>query len=494
MLRQLDSSSLCENRQQISSNAAVVRWKHTKRCLVVGSGCSALIVLVATLQQRVANDVRQNDFAAGQQLRTRESRALLPSPVSALDSVVKKVTVGSSEFGGKTLGGLPNNRLAASVSTSDACPNPKFASFEPHTGETAEGDLCRRTNKPMGPWICPVGCVEKLVGEPGLKYPRTCVQRRTPGFQATAHNDTLCRVKETECQQASVVGGQQRWPVAIPRRLHFVRKDRDLQDPKDIDLKKNAERTIAMFKHESQNYDGSRREEQKQADEGDNAILIWTDTECVGVITEVYPAALPMFHKAKEGMYKADVCRYALLYKYGGLYVDDDIEFVESPFAPLHCSDQFVVPLEPGKKAMFQAYIAVRAKHPVMLTTLASIARENRVSSNRKYLKNALDDWDKVGRGTRRLIESKINKGDRLYTGLGSNCDCVVRNSEWNVFFRSHVAWSHSCSRPSGCPQCYTVPPKKYDWCIDNNLPLSVPLPKSALSFPLPLPTPPAAP
>ena len=41
------------------------------------------------------------------------------------------------------------------------------------------------------------------------------------------------------------------------------------------------------------------------------------------------------FDRERWGPFKADLCRYAVLYLHGGLYVDDDLEFIQSPGAPL---------------------------------------------------------------------------------------------------------------------------------------------------------------
>lgn len=51
---------------------------------------------------------------------------------------------------------------------------------------------------------------------------------------------------------------------------------------------------------------------------------LWDDNRCRTIVG-------PMFDKIEHGPYKADICRLYVLYRYGGLYTDDDIYLLSEP-------------------------------------------------------------------------------------------------------------------------------------------------------------------
>jgi hypothetical protein len=50
------------------------------------------------------------------------------------------------------------------------------------------------------------------------------------------------------------------------------------------------------------------------------------DEACVVVCLEVFPALVPFFNAEPRGQYRGDVCRGCMLLRYGGFYVDADVE------------------------------------------------------------------------------------------------------------------------------------------------------------------------
>lgn len=248
--------------------------------------------------------------------------------------------------------------------------------------------------------------------------------------------------------------GPNRWPIGIPRILHFVRKD----EAPEARLVPNVDKTLELYA----------REGQEAGTSATDKVSVWSDQECELVVKKTFPSLLRWFLNESKGMYKADICRYCLLYQHGGLYVDDDIEFIEPPFAPLRCDDELVTATEKDDSGLFQAYLASRAGHPVLLQTLEdmllSYERGKGGGDNRRHLKKAADRWKKRDKasGTRYLLESKLNSEDQFWRELGTNCNCVVRDEDWNVFFFSHTYPSKSCWKQP-----------KWDFCTDNKLPTS---------------------
>lgn len=56
----------------------------------------------------------------------------------------------------------------------------------------------------------------------------------------------------------------------------------------------------------------------------------WTDEDLAAFIARDYPALLPLFETAPHGVQKADIARYLLLHKFGGLYADIDTQCYRS--------------------------------------------------------------------------------------------------------------------------------------------------------------------
>ena len=72
------------------------------------------------------------------------------------------------------------------------------------------------------------------------------------------------------------------------------------------------------------------------------------------------------YDKLIPGAYKADLFRYAILYKQGGIYIDTGM----TPKAPLSSfikpKDEFVCPEDAGTGGLYNAFIAVVPNHPIM--------------------------------------------------------------------------------------------------------------------------------
>ena len=63
--------------------------------------------------------------------------------------------------------------------------------------------------------------------------------------------------------------------------------------------------------------------EQYKKDAKDYALVVFDDNDCEEFLRREYPPQyLQRFQKIKSGAHKADLFRYAYLYKYGGIYLD----------------------------------------------------------------------------------------------------------------------------------------------------------------------------
>jgi len=115
---------------------------------------------------------------------------------------------------------------------------------------------------------------------------------------------------------------------------------------------------------------------------------------------------IDLFLLARSHAEQADLIRYEILLKYGGLYIDTDIECFTN-FDELHYRYDFYVNMEPpalNKKRVTIAnnMIASVPNHYILSQTLFNI-RENWKKSEEYFETNFSNSWTKFGRSTHNL-------------------------------------------------------------------------------------------
>ena len=104
----------------------------------------------------------------------------------------------------------------------------------------------------------------------------------------------------------------------------------------------------------------------------------WSDTDGRRLIKNEFPDLLPTFDSYPYDIQRADVIRLAVLYVYGGIYLDLDIICLQS-LDPLLTYD-FIVP-RTNPVGLSNDMIISKARHPFLLQVL-----ENLPQANRNYL------------------------------------------------------------------------------------------------------------
>lgn len=91
--------------------------------------------------------------------------------------------------------------------------------------------------------------------------------------------------------------------------------------------------------------------------------ILWTDETIEAFHLENYQA----YTLSKNYGEKSDIARYEILYRYGGLYADMDVECFDS-FEPLHCLCDFYAGVSPLSKAVQieNCIIGCCSGHPIM--------------------------------------------------------------------------------------------------------------------------------
>ena len=143
----------------------------------------------------------------------------------------------------------------------------------------------------------------------------------------------------------------------IPPNIWFTYKTNKLQGMPPL-LKANVHKTIRIYKE-------MLYKKWKQ----DVNVNIYDDTQCRPILAEVFPKLVPYFDTEKKGMYRGDMCRVALLWKYGGYYFDLDIEVIRPVDLSLDVefASSFEYPRHGQVRGIFQAFLASRSKHPILM-------------------------------------------------------------------------------------------------------------------------------
>mmetsp|Transcript_10091 Transcript_10091/g.15148 ORF Transcript_10091/g.15148 Transcript_10091/m.15148 type:complete len:497 (+) Transcript_10091:52-1542(+) len=96
----------------------------------------------------------------------------------------------------------------------------------------------------------------------------------------------------------------------------------------------------------------------------DLEVVFLTDQDCLDALNEVEPDLIPFFHK-EIGMFKADICRVAYLYLYGGYYFDVDV-LVVRPFLAGDAKFVTVKGIGYHSNGFFQAFLASEKQNSIV--------------------------------------------------------------------------------------------------------------------------------
>ncbi|CAJ1954931.1 unnamed protein product [Cylindrotheca closterium] len=99
-------------------------------------------------------------------------------------------------------------------------------------------------------------------------------------------------------------------------------------------------------------------------------VMFFDDQDCARVIEASEPKLVPIFWAETNGSYRADICRIAALYMYGGYYLDVDIEPIQA-LDPLPQVD--FITAQAANRVFFQAVMASTPRHPLMKHTLETM-------------------------------------------------------------------------------------------------------------------------
>ncbi len=131
-------------------------------------------------------------------------------------------------------------------------------------------------------------------------------------------------------------------------------------------------------------------------------VKIWTEQD---ILKEDF-ASKDLYILARSNSERKDLARYEIIQRYGGLYIDADIECYAS-FEDLHYKYDFYTNMEPpalNKKRVTigTSMIAAAPNHPIFKYTLDNI-RNNWQNSEEDFEKNYSNSWSKFSRSLSNL-------------------------------------------------------------------------------------------
>ena len=114
---------------------------------------------------------------------------------------------------------------------------------------------------------------------------------------------------------------------------------------------------------------------------------LFDDVDCQNFIREHFGIRIEnVYKKIKFGAFRADFWRYCELYINGGVYIDIDTVCLGSIDSVIDVNATFVTPIDLNPKDLFNAFIAIVPKHPVMLMCINEIVNKVYANSPQKGL------------------------------------------------------------------------------------------------------------
>ena len=234
----------------------------------------------------------------------------------------------------------------------------------------------------------------------------------------------------------------------IPHKMWFTYSHNLLETNKPSLLAANVRKSIHAY---------------KQAwDDPLAQISVYNDTMCRALLQTVEPLLVKYFDRETHGMYRGDMCRTAILYMFGGYYLDLDLEVVTPVLLNANITFATVVV---DKHNVFQAFLAGTPKHPIFrkaLDFMLEYYQGKRIVRGLMGTRTMRDAMDSVVKGS--VVQKKeifllkeVNGGNVLYPTLdswtkrkhakGCCCNFVVHDGTTPYFF-SRIVGVNLCPTP----------------------------------------------
>ena len=137
----------------------------------------------------------------------------------------------------------------------------------------------------------------------------------------------------------------------------------------------------------------------------------FNNDDCERFLAEYFPGkVLDAYHKIIPGAFKADLFRYCLLYKYGGVYCDNKMICLKpiDDYLKNYENVDFVVAIDypTSKKYLYNAFMISRPNHPFL----------------RKAINQICENVDKLKVNQRSTIANFLTQVKNYFSGAGVPC------------------------------------------------------------------------
>lgn len=117
---------------------------------------------------------------------------------------------------------------------------------------------------------------------------------------------------------------------------------------------------------------------------------LWNEQDCQQLVNKKFPQYKKLYQQFRYKIQKIDFIRYCILYQYGGIYLDCDIQPIKN-FKHLFNRDYFFVknPIPPNKGIIYNAIMGSKSKNKLFLDILKEVER----STKEKQKKDIYKKW-----------------------------------------------------------------------------------------------------
>lgn len=229
--------------------------------------------------------------------------------------------------------------------------------------------------------------------------------------------------------------------------MPWIKTLQDQVSDKLYHLKANTLRSIDMYKPK--------------------AVFFLSDHDCRRLLYNYYGnengTFLQWHYDRAPGMIRGDICRGLALYKYGGLYMDVDLECIFPAWPIIHINTTFVTTWESGSNDFFQAFVGATPQHPILERYLDLFLQYYRgnitIVNDKKGVVLLRMAYEQVTREHPELMQTIQIWNETVYDPIafpnvehtprqahwqkgGVLCQFIVTDEQNNVPFWSHVPGS----------------------------------------------------
>lgn len=180
--------------------------------------------------------------------------------------------------------------------------------------------------------------------------------------------------------------------------------------------------------------------------------LFMDDVRCDKFIKDNFNSEFySMYASLPYGIMKADVWRVAVVYCYGGLYVDTDCECLKPLNALIKPTDSLVVGEEHDNGDLFNCVFAAEPKHPALLNVLNTFMNSyNNKSFENDTTESRIQNFGQWGFSYGVLEYCKNNPSDLriikhqeniLTTSVKYNQTCIMHSAASVVWGSDYNSW-----------------------------------------------------